>query len=263
MTNEGVVAGFLGSSEYYNNPQKGKGNNRAWLTSATQDVLARAASTDEITNALTALTPGNLGSVAAQITHSIDHYRQFVANAYQHYLGRAPDDTGLSVWVGHMQAGLTDEQLEAVFISSAEYIARQGAGAGWVQGLYVNMLGRAGTQAEVNLWLSQLQRGASPQTIAYAFATSRESQGNRIRADYQTFLGRTPTQPELDSWMSRFARGLTNEDIAAGFLASIEYFNAPAKGKSEKADWVQSAVLDELQRSPTINEFNTLEGMLQ
>ncbi|HMC89027.1 MAG TPA: DUF4214 domain-containing protein, partial [Gemmataceae bacterium] len=160
--------------------------------------------------------------------------------------------------------GLTDEQLEAAFIGSAEYIARQGgAGAGWVQGLYVNVLGRTGTQAEVKLWLGQLQSGVSPQMIAYAFATSRESQGKRIRADYQTFLGRAPTQSEVDAWMSRFAQGLTNENVAAGFLGSIEYFNASAKGKSEKADWVQSAVLDELQRSPTINEFNTLEGMLQ
>ena len=84
-----------------------------------------------------------------------------------------------------------------------------------------------------------------------------------MRADYETFLGRRPAQSEVDSWMSRFAQGLTNENVAAGFLGSIEYLNASAKGKSEKADWVQSAVLDELQRSPTINEFNTLEGMLQ
>ncbi|TMQ34503.1 MAG: hypothetical protein E6K70_07320 [Planctomycetota bacterium] len=63
--------------------------------------------------------------------------------------------------------------------------------------------------------------------------------------------------------MSRFAQGLTNENVAAGFLASIEYFNASAKGKSEKADWVQSAVLDELERSPTISEFSTWEGILQ
>ena len=84
-----------------------------------------------------------------------------------------------------------------------------------------------------------------------------------MRADYQTFLGRAPAQSEVDAWMSRLAQGLTNENVAAGFLGSIEYFNASAKGKSEKADWVQSAVLDELQRSPTVNEFNTLEGMLQ
>jgi len=51
--------------------------------------------------------------------------------------------------------------------------------------------------------------------------------------------------------------------LVAAFLGSTEYFNAVAKGRSDKADWVLSAMVDELQRAPTINEFNTLEGMLQ
>ena len=63
--------------------------------------------------------------------------------------------------------------------------------------------------------------------------------------------------------MKRFAQGLTNEDLVAGFLGSIEYFNAPAKGKSDKADWVLSAVFDELGRSATTAEFTSLEGTLQ
>jgi hypothetical protein len=76
-------------------------------------------------------------------------------------------------------------------------------------------------------------------------------------------VGRSPAQAEVDGWVSAFLHGLTNESLVAGFLGSTEYFNAPAKGRSDKADWVLSAVVDELQRSPTINEFNTLEGMLQ
>jgi hypothetical protein len=45
----------------------------------------------------------------------------------------------------------------------------------------------------------------------------------------------------VDFWVTRFAQGLTNEDLAAGFLGSVEYFNAPAKSKSDKLDWVLSA----------------------
>jgi len=125
------------------------------------------------------------------------------------------------------------------------------------------MLGRAGTQAEVNFWLSRLQSGVSPQAVASGFASSGEREGNRVRADYQTLLGRTPAQSEVDFWVNRFAQGLTNEDLAAGFLGSIEYYNAAAKGKSDKADWVLSAVIDELQRNPTPSELNSWEDMLQ
>ena len=229
-----------------------------------QDELARPASPNDIANALIVLAPANLAAVAGQITHSIDHYRQFVTNAYQQYLGRNPDESGLGAWVSKMQAGLTDAQLEAAFLSAPESIARHGGtGAGWVQSLYLNMLGRAGTQAEVNFWLSRLQSGASPQAVASGFATSGEREGNRVRADYQTLLGRTPAQSEVDFWVNRFAQGLTNEDLAAGFLGSIEYYNAAAKGKSDKADWVLSAVIDELQRNPTPSELNSWEDMLQ
>jgi VCBS repeat-containing protein len=264
LDKESLVGKFLGSVEYYNNPQKGRGNNRDWYTSAMTDALSRTPSVQEVANALGVLTPGNLTAAAGQITHALDHYRQFVTNGYQQYLGRPPDAAGLAGWVSKMQAGLTDEQLEAQFIGSAEYIAAHGgAGAGWVQGLYHDILGRTPAQSEVDFWVSQLQSGVAPQTVALGFAASREREGNRVRADYQTFLGRTAAPSEVAFWVNRFAQGLTNEDLGAGFLGSIEYFNALAKGKSDKADWVLSAVFDELGRTATTVEFTSLEGMLQ
>jgi Domain of unknown function (DUF4214) len=50
--------------------------------------------------------PGLADAVAGQITHDINHYFQFVTNAYQQYLGRQPDAAGLAGWVSRMQAGL-------------------------------------------------------------------------------------------------------------------------------------------------------------
>ena len=44
LTNEGLVAGFLGSPEYYNSPAKGTSNKAGWLESAFLDVLGRAPS---------------------------------------------------------------------------------------------------------------------------------------------------------------------------------------------------------------------------
>ena len=59
------------------------------------------------------------------------------------------------------------------------------------------------------------------------------------------------------------SRRKTSGNVAAGFLGSVEYFNGATKGKSDKANWVLSAVLDELQRVPTTSELNTWESMLQ
>jgi hypothetical protein len=266
LSNENLVADFLGSSEYYNNPVKGKGDNRDWISSATQDELSRPATTGEINAALTALTPANLQQVALLITHIVDQYRLFLSKAYQTYLCRAADSVGLNGWVGSMQNGLTDEQLEAKFLGSAEYIAKHGgasAGAGWVQGLYQDLLQLTPSAAEVQGWVNGLNQGLAPETVSYGFAASAEREGIRVGNDYFTYLGRTPSQPEVDGWVNNLTHGLSNENLAAGFLGSAEYYNVASKGKSDKADWVLSAVVDALQRSPTNDEFNTWEGMLQ
>src|SRR5207247_1046390 len=71
LTNESLVAGFLGSTEYYNNPNKGKGDNLDWINSATQDEFNRAPTAAEISTEAAALLPPNLGTVANQITHSV------------------------------------------------------------------------------------------------------------------------------------------------------------------------------------------------
>jgi hypothetical protein len=209
--------------------------------------------------------PANLGAAANGITHSKDHYTQFVTNAYHTYLGRSPDATGLAGWVNAMQTGsVTDERLEAGFISSPEYIARYGGlGAGWVSAMYQNLLGRTPSQGEVDNWVSDIQNGVSPQTIAYGFAASPEREGNRVRDDYLTYLGRTPAQSEIDGWVNDFALGLTNEGLVAGFIGSFEYYNGSTEGKSDKTDWVASAIQDVLRRPASVADFSTWGTLLQ
>ena len=165
---------------------------------------------------------------------------------------RNPEPAGLAYWIDQYDHhGLTDEHLEAGFIGSAEYIARHGgAGAGWVQGLYHDILGRTPAQSEVDYWVSQLQGGVSPPTVALGFAAGREREGIRVRADYQTFLGRTPAQSEVDFWVNNFAGGLGNEGLATGFLSSSEYYNNAVKGNGNNLDWIKSAMQDELAARP-------------
>src|SRR5579883_2573161 len=53
------------------------------------------------------------GAIAAGLTHSAENYQGFLAQAYQSYLGRAPDASGEQYWVNRMSQGTTDEQVEA------------------------------------------------------------------------------------------------------------------------------------------------------
>jgi hypothetical protein len=170
--------------------------------------------------------PSWLHPVANDLTHSAEYYTKFITAAYQTYLGRSPDAGGLASWLSQMQNGLTDEQLEAAFIGSGEYIQNHGGpGAGWVTSLYHDLLGRTPSPSEVAGWVQALANGETPAQVAYGFAASSEREGDRVVQDYQTFLGRSPAPAEVAGWVNAFeTHAATNEDVVAGFVASAEYF---------------------------------------
>jgi hypothetical protein len=191
--------------------------------------------------------PPLLGAVARTFTHSTEYCNNLVTAAYQRYLSRSPDPAGLANWVNALQAGLKDEQLEAGFIGAPEYIQNHGgSGAGWVQSMYQDLLGRTPSQSEVDGWVNALQAGMSPTQVAYGFAASAEREGQRITADYEDYLGRAPEPGAVANWVSAFTHGLSNEDVIAGFVGSPEYFN---NHFGDSPDWLTGAYQDILGRA--------------
>ncbi len=207
--------------------------------------------------------PTNLPQVAETLTHSQESYAYFVTQAYLHYLGRGPDSGGRSYWVGQMQHALTDERLEAGFLGAPEYIANHGGtGSGWVQGMYVDLLGRPPDPGGLTYWVGQLQAGAKPSDVAYGFAASAERESQRIQADYLALLGRPADSGGLKFWLAAFLNGSTNEDLVGGFVGSSEYFKASNKGNGNKATWVAAAFDDIYHRAATNDELSYWTGTL-
>lgn len=199
--------------------------------------------------------PPNLSGVAMSLTHDTNYEASFVAAIYQQYVGRAPDLAGLDYWIGRMHDGLTDEQVEAAFTSTPEYVQVHGASdVGWVSGMYQDVLGRAADQAGLQYWTSQLQAGVSRYQVALGLADSTEHEAIVVGNDYQTLLGRSASPGEINYWVSRFEQGTTNEQLLASFLASAEYFNNPAKGQGDRTAWIDSAFQDLYGRAPSSYE---------
>jgi streptogramin lyase len=204
-----------------------------------------------------AIIPSNLFTAADAFTHSPEAYTYFVTQAYERYLGRAPDATGLSGWVSAMLNGLTDEQLEAGFIGSSEFYQHSGGtNRAWVDALYLDLLGRPADPASEAAWVQALVNGMARSTVAYYFAASPEREAIRIRNDYQTYLGRAASDAEVSAWTSAFTQGVTNETLVAYFVGSWEYYNNQHKGMGDNSDWVLSAFRDVLHRSPSTDELN-------
>jgi hypothetical protein len=201
--------------------------------------------------------PSVYSDIANAMTHGTEYYSHVVTNAYTTYLDRNPTSAEVSAWVAVMQSRLvTDERLEAGFIGSPEYIANHGGpGAGWVTGMYKDLLGRTPTQDEVNAWVAALAGGELPTQVAYGFAASTEREGQRVTKDYTTYVGRSPTPAEVSAWVQAFQNGTDNETVIAGFVGSTEYFN---KHYGQAANWIEHAYLDILQRPPDTPAFTTL-----
>jgi hypothetical protein len=202
-----------------------------YVAAAFQDVLGRAASTADVAFWSGQLSAGlSRSAFANALTHSAEYYANVIITpAYHNYLGRAPDAAGLAFWTDRMlNHGLTDEQLEAGFIGSDEFFTTEGGGtnSGWIDALYMKLLGRPADAQGKAFWLAQLAGGESRAQVAYGFTSSVEREEQRVTDDYVKFLGRQPDQQGLNFWVNEFATGAqTNEDVIAGFVASDEYFS--------------------------------------
>jgi hypothetical protein len=220
---------------------------------------------DDIPNIPNGPAPINLINVAKAFARSGEHFLEFLAGAYKQFLNRAPDDSGLNFWLTGMQAGMfSDEQVEADFLGSQEYIGNHGGNnQNWVRGMYKDLLGRTPSDTEVQNWLNVLAAGTSTSAVALGFAASAEREAQRVRANYETYLDRAPTQTEVDQWVNSFVKGTTNEDMVGGFVGSPEYYQSTQKGDGNAAQWVDTAYHDVLFRPPSLQEINVWLGTFQ
>jgi hypothetical protein len=202
---------------------------------------------------------------------SLEHYRQFVIGAYNHYLNRTPAEAEISFWVslmqlyessGHQQ-GLRQEQVEAGFIDSREYLSHfGGVGKSWIDGIYRDLLGRTADANGESFWLGLLAAGVDPTQVALGFTTSDERLRDRVTATYLTLLERAPDAAGLNFWVNIFRAGGTTEDINSGFVGSIEYYNEPTGAAGNPAKWIREAYLDVLFRPAHMSELAFWQNFL-
>ncbi len=169
----------------------------------------------------------NRTNVGLGLATSTEYDNNFVVIAYTKYLGRGPHANGLTFWVNLMATqGMSDAQVEAGFLASAEYIGKHGgsAGSSWITALYVNVLGRTPSAGEVQFWLNNRNAGEALPLIALGFTGSSELETKLVLADFQQYLGRSAKTGEANFWVNVFLNGGNNNAVIAGFVGSQEFF---------------------------------------
>lgn len=167
--------------------------------------------------------------LATFLAFTSEHVTLVVKDLYQHALGRAPDQGGLSYWVSQIAydyahpGQLSVAQVAGAFYASDEYFANHGAtNPAWVSALYGSLLDRAPDAGGVGYWVGQSALQGRGQ-VALRFFQSSESARDRVTAIYQQILQRPPDPGGLNYWAMRLdATG--DLDVAAYLAASPEYY---------------------------------------
>jgi hypothetical protein len=194
------------------------GTNAAFVQALYNDVLGRTGTLAEVNAWSGVVAAQGQAVVVNSIVHSFESLARVVQGLYVHLLQREPSSADTAAWAGFLGNGGTPEQMENAILTSPEYSFLNPQ---WVQSLYLNILGRAGSDAEVAAW-----NAAAPSiglsAIASAFAASLEARMRAATTFFQIFLHRTPTALEALRLANLPGSVL---DMEASLLSGAEYFS--------------------------------------
>ncbi|HLJ97862.1 MAG TPA: DUF4214 domain-containing protein [Gemmataceae bacterium] len=161
--------------------------------------------------------------VAASFLHSMEYEQDVVHAAYHDFLGRYAEPMGLQGWVSYLQAGHTVTDLRMQIITSPEYTQSHSDDSAFVQSLYQNVLGRTGSQAEVDYYTQVLASVASRADVVQSFFGSPEYRNKLTEDTYQQFLHRDADSAGLWMYTQSLSKGGTDLMVMDSVLSSPEY----------------------------------------
>jgi hypothetical protein len=163
--------------------------------------------------------------VAQRIYDSVEHRGIQVDEYYQVFLNRPSDPLGRAAWVSAFTTGMSETDVQAGFLTSAEYLHQHAGPAGVVQSIFDDVLGRAATEQDVAFWASVAQSPAGVGALALGILNSPEAQTREITFDYEALLGREPDAEGLNMWLALLSQHkITTEQVELGILTSDEFF---------------------------------------
>jgi autotransporter-associated beta strand protein len=172
-------------------------------------------------------TGATRASVSLAFETSPEHVTLEVDQFYQTFFNRPADAAGQALWVNAILGGESEANVAVAFLTSPEYTAAHPDNTSYVNGLYMDVLGRQ--QADPSglaYWVSVLQQGLQTRAqVALSFLSSTEALTQAVNFYYTDLLGRSPTPAELLGFLTALQTGqFTPTAVTTVFLASDEFF---------------------------------------
>jgi hypothetical protein len=185
------------------------------------------------------------------ILSSSEYHTQVVQGMFETLFNRAADPSGLSTWVAFLAQGNSSLQLEAILMSSTEYLNDHGGtNAGFVAAVFLDGLGRGVDAAGNQTWGQALANGQSRAAVAANILMSAEGNQDIVDRVFTQYLQAPPSADELKQEMQTLQgseetvldvfNGVTvsrtfsspgaPEDVIVDALNSPDYLNRTASG---------------------------------
>lgn len=224
-----------------------------------ETILGRAGDSDGIADWYGRLVAGisNGSDVAYGFLFSPEYIQkgktddEYVRDLYRALFDRGADETGYSVWMAQLQAGVPRVNVLKGFVDSEEFANlcnRFGIIKGtvevekdgqvfyysdqFVRRLYRIALNREADAEGLEYWKTKLVNNeASGAETAYGFIFSEECAGQGlddeafIKLLYRTLFDREMDEDGKSTWMSYFEAGVSREYVFKGFVDSAEFKN--------------------------------------
>jgi V8-like Glu-specific endopeptidase len=211
--------------------------------------------------------------IDATLHFSADSAAAQVARLYRAGLGRDADRPGMEVWTSALDAGRPLRDVANGFIGSVEFTQRFGNldNGGYVERLYLNVLGRSPDAGGRQSWLGELSRGQSRADVLVGFSESPENRSRTaslldrglidydnnmafVARLYDTALDRNPDLAGARNWVAALEAGTTIHAVARGFFESTEFRSR--YGNLNDQGFVDRLYRNTLDRAPDAEGLN-------
>jgi hypothetical protein len=140
------------------------------------------------------------------------------------------------------------------------------ANHGFVQSLFNDFLGRSGSAAELDGWVSQLP-AIGQQGVANGVIRSQEGLTHAVDGFYAKFLGRAAGGGEEQGFVTQLQHGVTEEQVLVEIFSSPEFAahanNLPGAGANANTNFVQALYTLLLNRPADAIETPLVDNALQ
>jgi len=149
-----------------------------------------------------------------------------VQDAYQKYLHRSVDPTGLSSWTQFLTQGHTVEQMQAQIVASPEYLQNRAGGNtnNFLATIFMDAFNRPLDQAGRDMFNGDFSRSNTRRDVAERIFSTTEYRQDLVQSYYQRYLNRSADSVGLSASVAALKNGLSDESLIAVIASSPEYF---------------------------------------